>query len=96
MGHFRYNEEKNNFLINTRNISFDDVIFHIGEGKLLDIIDHPNQEKYIGQKLLIVEIDNYAYVVPYILEKEGNIFLKTIFPSRKATLQYLGKNDEKR
>ena len=57
-------------------------------GFLLDVIEHPNQEKYQGQKLFVVQVDNYAYLVPFI-ETEGSIFLKTIIPSRKATRKYL-------
>lgn len=61
--------------------------------KLLDILEHPNKDKYGQQKLFVVNVDNYAYIVPYVLE-EKKIFLKTIFPSRKATRKYLKNNLE--
>ena len=38
---------------------------------------------------MVIGIDNYAYLVPYVEDAE-EIFLKTIIPSRKATDTYLG------
>ncbi len=92
MRYFSWNNEKNQLLKLERNISFEDVVFHIEKQHVLDIIQHPNQERYRGQKIFIVNIDNYAYLVPFV-ENEREIFLKTIIPSRKATKQYLrGQN----
>lgn len=93
MKYFSWNEEKNQLLKEERQISFEDVVFYISQGFLLDVLVHPNQEKYQGQKIFVVEIDEYAYLVPFI-ECEQEIFLKTIIPSRKATRTYL-KGDEK-
>jgi hypothetical protein len=59
----------------------------------LDIIEHPNQEKYKGQRIFIVNINNYACLVPFV-ESEREIFLKTIIPSRKATKKYLRGQDK--
>lgn len=56
-------------------------------------MEHPNQEKYKGQKIFIINIDQYAYLVPFV-ENEQEIFLKTIIPSRKATKKYLRGQDE--
>ena len=90
-----WNEDKNQKLKKERNVSFEDVEMAILEGKVLDILEHPNKEKHPNQKLLIVNINEYAYVVPYVEEKE-DIFFKTIFPSRKYTKKYLrGENDDK-
>jgi hypothetical protein len=88
MKFFSWNEEKNELLKKERQISFEDVVFHISVGFLLDILENPNQEKYKGQKIFVVEIDDYAYLVPFV-EDEREIFLKTIIPSRKATRTYL-------
>jgi len=55
---------------------------------ILDVIEHPNQNEYPGQKIAIVKIDDYAYLVPYVHCGE-EIFLKTIIPSRKATNKYV-------
>jgi hypothetical protein len=59
-------------------------------GGLLDDILHPNTEKYPHQRVFVVSIDDYVYLVPYV-ETEEEIFLKTAIPSRKATKQYLGE-----
>lgn len=88
MKFFSWNEEKNELLKAERQISFEDVVFYIEQGFLLDVLEHPNQEKYKGQKIFVVEIEEYAYLVPF-LEDEREIFLKTIIPSRKATRKYL-------
>ena len=71
-----------------RNISFEQIIVAIEQDNLLDILEHPNKEKYPNQLLLLVEIDRYVYVVPCVLENDV-CFLKTIFPSRKYTSKYL-------
>jgi len=57
-------------------------------GDVLDTIEHPNQNRYPGQKIAMVMIDNYVYLVPYV-ENNEEIFLKTIIPSRKATNKYV-------
>ncbi len=85
---FSWNPEKNLLLKIQRNISFEDAIIGITEHGLLDIIQHPNKKKYPGQKIFVVEIDHYAYLVPFV-ENEKTIFLKTIIPSRAATKKYL-------
>jgi len=88
MKYFSWNGEKNELLKEEQQISFEDVVFYIAQGFLLDILEHPNQEEYQGQKIFVVQIDEYAYLVPFI-EDEREIFLKTIIPSRKATKKYL-------
>ena len=60
---------------------------------MLDDYAHPNQKAYPGQRIMVIGIDNYAYLVPYV-ENEEELFLKTIIPSRKATQKYLGENNE--
>jgi hypothetical protein len=70
-------------------LGFEVVSSAIEEGKILDILDHPNQEKYPNQRLFIIEINQYAYVIPFV-ENEQEVFLKTIIPSRKMTKKYLG------
>lgn len=72
-----------------RNISFEEVVFHIERGNLLDVLEHPNQRRYLGQRILVVDIGGYAYLVPCV-ESEAEIFLKTVIPNRKATNTYLG------
>ena len=77
-----------------RDISFEEVVFYIEQGQLLDVLEHPNQEKYQGQKVFVVEIEDYIYLVPFV-EAENEVFLKTIIPSRKATKQYIKKRGGK-
>jgi len=86
---FRWNLEKNLQLQQERGISFEIVSQIILEGRLLDTIDHPNQEKYLNQRMFIIEINNYIYLVPFV-ESDGVVFLKTIIPSRKMKKKYLG------
>lgn len=93
MKYFSWNPEKNELLRTERQISFDDVVFYIEQGFLLDVLEHPNQEKYKGQKIFVVQMDDYVYLVPFI-EDDHEIFLKTIIPSRKATKQYLKGSEE--
>ena len=88
MEYFSWSNSKNKILRKERNVSFEEVIFNIEQGGLLDIIQHPNQEKYKGQKILVVELRNYVYLVPCVEIEEG-LFLKTIIPSRKMTKKYL-------
>ena len=91
---FDWDERKNEKLKKERGISFEEVILCIQEGKVLAILEHPNPRRYKGQKLVIIEIENYAYVVPYE-ERGDTIYLKTVFPSRKYTKIYLRRRKGK-
>jgi uncharacterized DUF497 family protein len=93
MKHYGRNPEKNEWLKHERGISFEDVVFHIETGDEVDLFEHPNQETYPRQKISVVVIEGYAYLVPFV-ESENEIFLKTIIPSRKASKQYVGESDE--
>ena len=88
-----WNAEKNQLLMRERGVSFEDVVFALQSGSLLDDSPHPNRVKYPHQRVLVVEIDRYAWLVPYV-ENDEEIFLKTIVPSRKATKHYLGDRDD--
>jgi hypothetical protein len=61
-----------------------------GRGHVFDIVDHPNQERYPGQQIHVIAIEEYVYLVPFV-ESEEEVFLKTIIPSRRATKSYLGE-----
>jgi len=89
MKQIHWNAEKNQKLIEERGVSFEDVLFSLQSGGLLDDGPSPRQETYPNQRMFVVLIDAYAYLVPYV-EDESGIFLKTIIPSRKATKTYLG------
>ena len=86
--YFDWDASKNEFLKQDRDVSFEDIIIAIEEGNLLDILEHHNQKRYSQQKIFVVAISGYAYLVPFI-EDEEKIFLKTIIPSRKATKDYI-------
>ena len=83
---YDWSADKNELLKQQRGVSFETVIFHIERGDLLDIVDNSN---YPNQRIYIVRIDNYVYQVPFV-QTGSLIFLKTVYPSRKATRDYLG------
>ena len=85
---FRWSAEKNLILEAGRGITFERVVIALGDDGLLDVYDHPDQEKYPSQRILVVACDAYAFLVPYV-ESDDHLFLKTIIPSRKATRDYL-------
>lgn len=91
---FRWSPEKNTGFKRERGVSFESMVVAIEAGGLLDVLAHPNEEKYPRQRVLVVAHDSYAYLVPFV-EEVDYIFLKTVIPSRKATRDYLnpGEND---
>ena len=90
MKYFDWNLQKNEKLKQERGVSFEEIIMAIEEGGIIDIVEHSHQKKYPHQKIFIVDIGHYAYLVPFIEDKE-KIFLKTIIPSRQATKKYIFK-----
>jgi uncharacterized DUF497 family protein len=91
---YNWNEEKNSQLKRDRNISFEEIIICISEGKIVTVLEHPNKQKYPNQYIYLIEYKNYIYAVPYIIdEKEEEIFLKTIYPSREYTRKYLRREE---
>ena len=86
----RWSPEKNLELMQTRGISFEEILSSIDQGGLLMTLEHPNQGKYPNQKIWVVKLREYAHLVPFV-ESEEHIFLKTIMPSRKAKKQFLDK-----
>ncbi|MGQ0542216.1 MAG: BrnT family toxin [Blastocatellia bacterium] len=90
---YAWNPEKNDLLRKSRGISFEDIVFHIEAGDAVDIFAHPNQSKYPGQQIIVVCVEDYVYLVPFV-ENDDEIFLKTIIPSSKATKKYLGDENE--
>ena len=88
--YFDWDQEKNEWLFDeTRGVSFEMVVTAIEEGCLMDILQHAKPREH--QKLYIVLIEEYVYVVPYV-EDDEKIFLKTIFPSRKMHKKYYEKD----
>jgi uncharacterized DUF497 family protein len=91
--YFAWDDAKNAKLRVDRGIGFEEIVFHIERGDLLDILEHPNPERYAGQRIFVVQREDYVYLVPFV-EDEHTVFLKTIIPSRKATKQYLAEESD--
>ena len=89
MKYFDWDPDKNDWLKKERGITFEEIVFHLTHGGLLDAIQHPNQKQYPRQRIFIVNVEGYAYVVPFV-ETDSSVFMKTIIPSRKMTKRYLG------
>ncbi len=81
---FNYSHEKNAMLSSERGVGFDEVIQAILEGNILEIKDHHNPKQYPNQKVLYVRILKEVFAVPFVIESNGDFFLKTLYPSRKA------------
>jgi uncharacterized DUF497 family protein len=90
---YEWSDQKNIWLRQERGITFEDIVFYVAHGGLLDTIEHPNQSRYAGQRILIVKVEHSVCLVPFV-EDDEVIFLKTIVPSRKMTKQYLGGDAE--
>jgi uncharacterized DUF497 family protein len=86
MKYFDWDTEKNEWLMRERGISFEMVIVAIEHHAVL--ADVPNIHPRNHQKKYIIEIDGYAYVIPYV-ESGDKVFLKTMYPSHKETKKYL-------
>ena len=84
---FQWSTDKDQYLRENNGIGFEEIVVAIESGYLLSIEENPSSN-FHNQKIMIVNVKDYAYVVPFI-ETETEIFLKTIFPSRKATKMYL-------
>jgi uncharacterized DUF497 family protein len=85
---FRWSHAKNERLALERDITFEEVVLAIEAGGVLDVLKHANQSRYPNQRVLVVAVSGYVYLVPFVEDAES-YFLKTIIPSRKATRDYL-------
>ncbi len=80
-----WDENKNKKLKLERNISFETISEIILGKKYLDILEHPSKN---NQLIFIIELNNYIYSVPFVIDAESNIILKTVYPSRKLQKKY--------
>jgi len=87
----RWDRRKNALLKRQRGVSFEEVELAIERGNLLDVLEHPKKNRYPNQRIFVVRIMDYAYLVPFV-ESEEEIFLKTIIPNREATNRYLSED----
>ena len=84
-----WDDDKNNKLIAERNISFDEISEIILREEYLDILENPNRQ---DQMIFVVRMNDYIYVVPFIIDENENIILKTAYPSRKFNKMYGDKS----
>jgi uncharacterized DUF497 family protein len=91
--YFDWDDAKNTKLRTERSMGFEEIVFHIERGGLLEILEHPNPERYRGQRIFVVRREDYVYLVPFV-ENEHTVLLRTIIPSRKATKEYLGEESD--
>ena len=85
---FDWSTEKNQWLIEQRGLSFELVVSAIEQGSLVDVLEHPNQDRYPGQMIYVVDLDDYLHLVLFVTQADGTRFLKTIIPSRKSMREY--------
>jgi uncharacterized DUF497 family protein len=90
---FRWPPEKNDWLKAERGVSFEEITVAVEAGCLLDVVPHQNPKKYPRQKVMVVDVSGYAYLVPFV-EENDHYFLKTIIPSRKATRDFIAKESD--
>jgi uncharacterized DUF497 family protein len=90
---FRWAPDKNDLLRQERGVSFEEVVVAVEAGALLEVVPHPNPVRYPRQKIMVVEIAGYAYLVPFV-EEQDHFFLKIIIPSRKATRDFIAKEPD--
>lgn len=87
---FNWSEEKNQRLKAERGISFEEIIIAIEEGFLVDVLQHHDFERYHNQRIYLVLYREYLWATPHVIDDEREeIFLKTIYPSRKFTKDYM-------
>ncbi|MFQ5709592.1 MAG: toxin [bacterium] len=83
-----WDENKNVKLKLERNVSFEQISRIILEGDFIDILNHPKKH---DQMIFVIEINDYIHAVPFVIDENENIILKTAFPSRKLHKKYRGK-----
>ena len=93
MKSFDWDDAKNAKLRAERGIGFEDIVFHIERGDLLDILEHPNPKRYAGQRIFVVRREDYVYLVPFV-EDEHTVFLKTIVRAGKPRRSTFGEESD--
>ena len=91
---FNFDVKKNCKLIDERGINLEKVIAILKKGQILDVLEHPNKERYPQQKIYVIEFNDYILQVPFV-RNDNEIFLKTAYPSRKMTQKYLKQKNLK-
>ena len=89
----RWAPDKNDLLKHERGVCFEEITVAVEAGALIEIVPHPNPARYPRQKIMVVQVGGYAYLVPFV-EEDDHFFLKTIIPSRKATRHFIAKESD--
>ena len=90
---FRWAPDKNDLLKHERGVCFEEITVAVEAGALIEIVPHPTPARYPRQKIMVVQVGGYAYLVPFV-EEDDHFFLKTIIPSRKATRHFIAKESD--
>ena len=80
-----WNDNKNQKLKIERKISFEEIAEIILRKDYLDILDNPTRS---DQQIFVIILNDYIYSVPFMIDKQSNIILKTAYPSRKLNQKY--------
>ena len=88
----RWNAEKDLWLQEHRGVSFQDIATSILSDNLVDMIENQSRD---GQEAFVIRFRSYIWVVPFVIEKDNTIFLKTAYPSRKMNARFGGIHEKK-
>ena len=92
---FDWDEEKNALLRRTRGVSLEHIVSAIEDGDVADVLKHPGPDRYPDQRVYLVILQDYVFVVPFVRDDESDrVFLKTVYPSRTFTKRYLRQESE--
>lgn len=69
-------------------MSFEAILQRVEDGFVLDVLRHPNTERYPNQMIMVVQLESEVWAVPVVFDDEGGIFMKTAFPDRKLRKRY--------
>ena len=87
-----WDTRKNTELIADRGVSFEEVAERILQEEYVAILENPAREE---QYIFLIPMKGYIHVVPFVIDKDDNIVLKTIYPSRKFHKLYWRNHNEK-
>jgi len=87
----RWDVEKDQWLRKTRGISFHEIADCILSGNYIDVLENPSRA---GQEVFVLKMKNYIWAVPFMVEEDKSILLKTAYPSRKLFRRYGGSYEK--
>jgi len=87
-----WGQKKDKWLRENRGLSFQEIANAIVEGSLIATLENPSRPE---QEIFVIWIQDYTWVVPFVIEEDESLFLKTAFPSRKFHRRYGGSYGQK-